>query len=150
MKKYSDSIPTIDQQNINDFYAAIKKSLNWIKQRNNSKLWAEIKRGNDLIPYKKEFCSIVLNLSRRAGNTTLALKLFRAIDDSFLAFPNLHQSNDSRVRSLDQKRILTPRSIDRIRGMKGSVMIVDTASCISEAQMSKLYSSAVDYFILLG
>lgn len=125
------------------------KFKTWAQKRDPSYL--SIVRGRK--EFKEEFCTFHLGLPRRGGNTTTALELLKAIEDSvFITLPSYVEDIQHRVPSsgIADSSLERCFSVTKIKGLKASAVVVDLASMMSEAQIKKVYSINSECFFFFG
>lgn len=103
----------------------------------------------DPLTYKKEFCSLHLNLPRQHGNTTLAIALFKHFKESLLITINADAKSyiASKVKKKHHKRI---HSKWCILPEEKEIIIVDGSSLFTEKDFEKIYNIKAEFYIFLG
>ena len=104
-------------------------------------------------PYKRliqEFGTFSLYMNRRAGHSTLALKLLEKYNNSYLFTYTWAQAEDLRkeVNSLKKHRIFPFCKIDELP--ENSIVIVDTAFwTLSKKKRERIYDKMPEFCIFL-
>lgn len=86
--------------------------------------------------WAKDFATIKFYLPRRSGHTTFAIKLLTEyFTNAVLIVPNIKN-----IPYQLAERIVTPLSLERLRGMKIDTVIVDRTSSLSNENIELIYS----------
>ena len=137
---------------IDDLFNTIQAFIRRNQLRDRKEEFYIRKKKEDIISFREEFCTFRVGLPRRAGNTTLAIKLFKKYPDSLYIASAKWALSDERFNSLskkDSKRLLSYKSRDLI-GQSASVVIVDTAHMMTHWEKQQVYSIHSDIFIFIS
>jgi hypothetical protein len=108
--------------------------------------------------FNREMNTLKLGLPRRSGNTTLALMIFQHYPSSILIVQNQHfirelcglcQLNSPSSEFFEAKERIFSKT-QRIVGHSPSVVIVDTASYLTDREQENIFSIKSNAFIFLG
>lgn len=106
--------------------------------------------------FKKEFRTFSLRLPRRMGNTSIAIKLLDAFENSFLIANTMQsvnniKSNYKEIFKKHRERILTRHTFSKIMGSeKNFLIIVDETSSIDAATIKDIFKIDSDFYIFIA
>jgi hypothetical protein len=138
---------------LDDLFKIVQDFVEFIVVRNvQEEGIRDIQNAMGRVLFNKEMNTLKLGLPRRAGNTTLALMIFQHYPSSILILQNSSMirsfQQNSELRSCDSRRIFS--KLGRITGLSPSVVIVDTASYLTDREQENIFSIKSDTFIFLG
>jgi hypothetical protein len=150
------SIPETDKKPFDPRSEALLLSIHmmeWFQRRN-----IEFNRSNfSVIDFRKEFCTFRFGMPRRAGNTTLAMRIFQHYSNPIFIGITQDILNDLRQHRFPlnfERRGASIYSIGQnegvFRGLSADAVIVDMASYINPQHLEKIYLINSEAFFLIG
>ena len=138
---------------IEDLFNTIQSFIRRNRLRDKKEDFYKQKKKEDLITFREEFCTFHIGLPRRAGNTTLAIKLFKEYPESLYIAQTEWALNDDRLNAIskkDSRRLLSYKSSQKFVGLSASVVIVDVARYMTVLEKQRVYSIDSDIFIFIS
>jgi len=141
MRTLKDTVDTVSM-----LYAALENLIDVtqiIKKQHQQELIGDI-------VWLRDFCTIRLQAARRSGHDSCIRKMIEENSDKqfMIVHPTIHQSRyfKDNNRSFSNYRLATAYSIEDFRGIPDiNYIIVNTASCVKEQDLNKIYSFATGY-----
>ena len=140
------------------FYLAILKLIDYQKKILKDPAFIQSRASMDDLHWKKELATVKIQLPRRGGNTTVAIKLLKFLKKSIcLTYDEGSARNMGKQCeaiseiTLDREtRVCSVNSLNNLRGKKFEVIIVDTTFMIPEKKISEIYKLNALIYVFLG
>jgi len=137
---------------LDDLFKLVQDFVEFIAIRNAQEEGIQdIQRNMGRVLFNREMNTLKLGLPRRSGNTTLALMIFQHYPSSILIVQNQSIILDlCRSYPLLNSRNKIFSKFMRITGQSPSVVIVDTASFLTDREQENIFSINGNAFIFVG